>query len=117
MILATSAGVAWAPPARVIAGSPGIRKIRLKTPRQMSSSKGMVISSRLATNETSEELPDAIVGGQPCTDVPRKSRALLAHAGVEVIVLSPHEETPPGFEQKMNAPFRRARVSRGRPSS
>ena len=57
------------------------------------------MSSRRATNESSEELLDAIVGGQPCGDWLRKTKALfVTDADVELIVLSPSWEDPPSRE-------------------
>ena len=61
-ICATSEALAWIPPARVSAGSPGSRSTRLNTAREMMSSRGTVISSRRATKESNDP-PDAMKTG------------------------------------------------------
>ena len=61
VILAISAGVALVPPARAMAGLPGMIRMSEYTPTVMRKSSRMVMSSRRATNVSRDPLPpDAI---------------------------------------------------------
>ena len=62
---ATSAGEARAPPARVRAGSPGMRSTRLNTVSEMMMSRGMISSSRRPMKVASEPPDEPTAGGQP----------------------------------------------------
>ncbi len=56
---ATVEALAWIPPARVRAGSPGRISTRLNTASEMTISRGTVIRTRRTTNESNDP-PDAM---------------------------------------------------------
>ena len=61
MILAISAGVALVPPARAMAGLPGMMRMSEYTPKVMRKSSRTVMSNRRATKVRRDPPPDTIV--------------------------------------------------------